>query len=96
MITLKKIQSKLRGEMAFLKTRYHVKSVAVFGSFVYGTPRMGSDIDLLIEFKKTPDLFEFLHLETYLESVLGRRVDLVRKSALRKELRGLLKEVVRI
>ena len=94
MITLTQIQKKLRVKKHFLAKRYHVSSLAVFGSFINGNPTRNSDIDILIEFKQTPDLFEFIEVESYLEKILGRRVDLVRKKALRKELVQVLSEAV--
>ena len=96
MLTLNQIQSRLRNQKRFLKFRYQVKSLAVFGSFVNGKPGKSSDVDILIDFKKTPDLFQFLEVETYLENILGRRVDLVRRSVLRKELKHVLAEAVQI
>jgi hypothetical protein len=44
-------------------------------------------VDLLVEFEEIPDLLEFIHLEQYLEGLLNRKVDLVRKSAIRPELK---------
>jgi len=96
MITLNQIRSRLKSRKRFLLKRYQVASLAVFGSFVNGKPNSQSDVDILIDFKKTPDLFEFLQIESYLEKVLGRRVDLVRKKALRKELAQVLDEAVKI
>lgn len=56
-----------------------------------------SDIDILVEFEEVPDLFRFLELERYLEGLLGLKVDLVRKKALREELKDtILSEVVNI
>ena len=47
--------------------------------------------------KEVPDLFEFLELERYLEKILRRKVDLVRKKALREGLKEIiLNEVVNI
>ena len=96
MITLQQIQLRLRGRMRFLKSRYQVESMAVFGSFANGTLRKESDVDILIDFKETPDLFDFLQVESYLENVLGRRVDLVRKQVLRKELAEVLDGAIEI
>jgi len=96
MLKLNQMQSRLRPRMSFLKSRYQVTSLAVFGSFVSGRPHKKSDVDNLIDFKKNPDLFEFLQVEAYLENILGRRVDLVRSAALRKELSWVANEAVNI
>jgi len=67
----------------------------VFGSVVKGEERKGSDIDILVEFRRTPDFFEFLRLEEYIKNLLGARVDLVTKEALNPYIgKRILEEVV--
>jgi hypothetical protein len=69
--------------------RYQVKELAVFGSAARGEVRGDSDIDLLVEF--LPDaqvsLLQHFAAERELSGLLGRRVDLVSKRALRHALR---------
>ncbi len=80
-----------------LEDRYKVKKIGVFGSFARGEQKRGSDIDILVEFHEVPDLFEFLNLERYMEKILKKKVDLVRKPVLRKELKKqILHEVVNL
>ena len=66
-----------------------IKSVALFGSYVNGTPGESSDIDVLIVFEPTAviGLFEFVGIKQNLSSVLGREVDLVTRAALSKYFR---------
>jgi len=81
----------------FLEERYKVKEIGVFGSFVRSEQKRGSDIDILVDFYEVPDLLEFLNLERHLERILRKRVDLVRKPAVRKELeKKILSEMVYI
>ncbi|MDH5202469.1 MAG: nucleotidyltransferase family protein [Nitrospirota bacterium] len=83
--------------MDILKSQYKVKEIGVFGSCVRGGQKKKSDIDILVEFKRTPDFFEFLRLEEYLEGILGTKVDLVTKGALKPYIgKHILKEVVYI
>ena len=78
-----------------LENKYKVKSMGVFGSFARGKQKKKSDIDILVEFSETPDLFEFLDLEEYLKKILGRKVDLVTKNALKPLIKDrILSEVV--
>lgn len=74
----------------------HVAELALFGSFVRGEETPDSDIDLLVELDvKTYD--NYMDLKEYLEALLGRRVDLVLKSALKPRLREpILREAVRV
>jgi len=48
-----------------------------------------------VKFSETPDIFEFIKLEEYLTQILGIKVDLVTKKALKPSLREeILKEIV--
>ncbi len=50
---------------------------SLFGSVVRGETNAKSDIDILIEFPKGKNLLDLIGLEMELESVLGKKVDLV-------------------
>lgn len=66
-----------------IEERFGVSSLALFGSLARGEARPDSDIDVLVEFRETPGLTEYMSLKFYLEDQLGRRVDLVMKKALK-------------
>lgn len=66
-----------------MESRYGVKRLGLFGSYVKGQQRKKSDIDLLVAFDRDIDLFEFIDLRDYLESQLHSKVDLVMESALK-------------
>ncbi|HXX80096.1 MAG TPA: nucleotidyltransferase family protein [Thermodesulfovibrionales bacterium] len=77
--------------------KYGVSEIGIFGSFVRGEQKKRSDIDVLVEYDEIPDLFEFINLERYLQRLLGKKIDLVRKEAIRPEIRErILREVVYI
>ena len=87
MKTLSEIKEILRKHKKELKEKYKVKSIAIFGSYARGEQKETSDIDILVEFYKTPDLIEFVDLKYYLEDILGIKVDLVTKNALHPMIR---------
>jgi predicted nucleotidyltransferase len=94
---LKEIFNTIKEHKKFLDERYKVKEIGVFGSFVSGEQKSGSDVDILVDFYEVPDLFEFINLERYLQRILKKKVDLVRKPVVRKELKEkILNEVVYI
>jgi len=73
-----------------------VQALWLFGSAAREDLRMGSDIDILVDFAAPVTLFEFARLRRYLESLLGRPVDLVTRDALKPQLREqILREAVR-
>jgi uncharacterized protein len=63
--------------------RFGVKSLALFGSVARDEAGEASDVDLLVEFRETPGLSEYMALKFWLEDLLGRPVDLVMKGALK-------------
>ena|SRR3990172_6005496 len=79
------ILAVLRAHLTELREQWGVKSIAVFGSYVTGGRRERSDLDLLVEFEEGTrmTLFRFVRLEGRLRELLGVRVDLVMKSALK-------------
>ena len=96
-VTLRSIVEKIKRRKNQLVRKYNLSEIGLFGSFVRGEQTKKSDLDVLVEFNKTPDLFKFLELEGDLEDYLKLKVDLVRKKAIRKELRShILNEVVPI
>lgn len=76
-------------ELAEICRRYAVKELALFGSAARGELRPDSDIDLLVEFQPGAKggLLRHIAAERELSALLGRKVDLVSKRALRSELR---------
>ena len=78
-----------------VRRNYRVIEIGVFGSYVRGEQKERSDIDILVSFSEIPDVFKYIELEEYLKRLLRRRVDLVRKEAIRPELKKrILKEAV--
>jgi predicted nucleotidyltransferase len=74
-----------------------VRALWVFGSHVRGGQRMRSDLDLLVEFDDPPTFLEFVRLERQLSQLLGVKVDLVMKSALKPAIgRRILEEIVSV
>jgi len=85
----------LKQELPYLKEKYKVKSIGMFGSYVRGEPKKSSDIDILVEFYDAPSLLKFIEMENYLGEALETKVDLVIKDALKPAIgRHVLEEVV--
>ena len=80
---LKKI---LRNQKPSLKAEYGVIEIGIFGSYTKGNQKKTSDVDILVEFEKTIDLFTFVHLKNHLTGLLGVDVDLVTKKALKPKI----------
>jgi hypothetical protein len=88
------ILAKLREHREDL-TRLGVKSLALFGSAARNEASAASDVDLLVEFDRPVGLFHFIDVKDYLENLLGCRVDLVTRDALKPQLEPtILREAV--
>lgn len=93
MLTAQDIENKLSEIKPYLADRFHVSSIGYFGSFAEDRQTEESDIDILVNFSVTPG-WDFFTLEEYLESIFDRKVDLVTKQALKKQLsERILKQV---
>ena len=94
-ITLEEVRSTLKSVLPDLKRHYGVETLGVFGSYARGESKRTSDLDLLVEFGQAPTMFECMRLEHHLATILGVKVDLVMKTALKPEIgRRILAEVV--
>ena len=72
-------------QLAAVCRRFQVERLAVFGSAARGEMRPDSDVDLLVEFRPEAEIgfIEYGGLMLALSELLGRKVDLVSKPALR-------------
>ena len=73
-ISKERIIRILRKELPYLKEKYGVEKIVLYGSFAKGTHKKKSDIDILVDIKK-PIGLEFVSLADRFEEILGRKVD---------------------
>ncbi len=91
---IKEILARHREE---LKEKFKVKEIGIFGSYVRGEPKGGSDLDVLVEFEEDAKLssLDVVSLEIELSDLLGVKVDLVEKKNLKPYIgKRILNEVV--
>jgi predicted nucleotidyltransferase len=97
MKNLEEIKKTLNDAKPLIKMKFNVKEIGIFGSFVRGENKRESDIDLLVEFDEPVGFFAFLDLEEYLEGILGLKVDLVSKKALKPRIgKYILEELIQV
>mgnify|MGYP006303352535 CR=1 FL=1 len=85
-VSVSRILGVLGEQKAYLRERFNVSRIGCFGSYSRGEAGVGSDLDLLVEFKQ-PIGWEFIDLKDYLEEKTGLKVDLVSRDALKPQLR---------
>lgn len=83
-MSVEEIKEKINAHRKEIKSKYMVKSIAIFGSYVRGEQNKNSDIDFVIEFdssafgKDFTGLYDnFRDLSIYLENLLGKKVDIL-------------------
>lgn len=97
MNTLEEIKQILSKNKPIFKKKFNANSMAIFGSYIRGNYKKNSDIDILVEFYKPIGFFTFMDLEEYLEKLLGIKVDLVSKKALKPRVgEQILREMITI
>ncbi|MFQ5975946.1 MAG: nucleotidyltransferase family protein [Candidatus Hydrothermarchaeales archaeon] len=72
-----------------IKEKYGVKQIGLFGSFVSGGHKSGSDIDVLVEFEEGNETFKnYMALKYFLEEGFGGDVDLVLMGSIKPMIRA--------
>ena len=72
-------------------SKYGVKKIGLFGSFVKEKQKPKSDIDIIVNFDKI-DFDNYLNLLNFLEKIFEIKIDLVIENDLKPELRYIKKE----
>lgn len=88
--------STLKEHEKFIRQRFGVKRIGIFGSFARGEEREDSDLDVLVVFEDGQKTFDnYMDLKFYLEDLFGREVDLVTEKALKPQLKDIImKDIV--
>lgn len=68
---------KIRKVIVTTLRKYGIKRAGIFGSYVRGEQKKGSDIDILIEPPRGMSLVGFVHLKYELERKLHKKIDLI-------------------
>ncbi|MEM9857115.1 MAG: nucleotidyltransferase family protein [Bacteroidota bacterium] len=88
-----KLEEIIRSAKPTLQRDYGIEKIGYFGSFARGDFDADSDIDILVSFSRKVG-WKFFDLKDYLESILGRTVDLVTERSIKKRWKeSILKQV---
>lgn len=93
MKTLQEIINILKKHKDILRSNYNIRSVKIFGSYAEGNQTEKSDIDLIVEFGKTPTLIELIHIEEELSKLLNTKVDLLTEEGISSYVKPYIREV---
>lgn len=84
MKTLDEVKSILIQNKENLYGKFKIKKIGIFGSYARDEQTLESDVDILVEFDVVPG-FEFVDLANLLEKIVGEKVDLISKGAIRPD-----------
>ena len=81
MLSQQQILTFLQVNLPKWRQKYNIETLGLFGSFARGEATDKSDIDILFQFKKTPeDVFQTKNeMREFLEQKFHRKVDLANK-----------------
>ncbi|HEY9770017.1 MAG TPA: nucleotidyltransferase family protein [Coleofasciculaceae cyanobacterium] len=97
MKSLEEITQLLQVNQKYLRERFRVSQMQVFGSYARGEQTINSDVDILIRYDRPPTLWMLGELRDYLTEVLGVRVDIVTEKGLKPRIRErVLAEAVKV
>ena len=97
MSSLEQVRSSMLVMKPYLMNKYNIESLYIFGSYAREEQTDISDVDILVDFNKVPDLLTFIELEEYLSEQLHNKVDLVPKRKLKAQLKNqILKEAIAV
>jgi hypothetical protein len=92
-LTDKEIIKILRKQTDILR-KYGVKKIGLFGSYVRGEQKEGSDIDFLVEFEE-PSFDNFMDLAFYLEELFHKKIELITSGSLSPYIQPYVEKEVR-
>lgn len=71
---------------------FGIKLLGIFGSVARDEAKPDSDVDILVEFEGSVTFDRYMDVKFYLEDLLGRRVDLVSRRALKPVIRAIVEQ----
>lgn len=87
--TLTEILATLRQNKNILSSKFGVRNLAVFGSYVRDEQKERSDVDLLVDLETGYKTFDnYMELRFFLEDQLQKKIDLAIKESIREELKA--------
>ncbi len=92
---LKKITKVLVSLKEQIRKEYKAEIVGIFGSYVRGDEKEGSDLDILVNFLEGATLLHLAGLGNFLEEKLSLKVDILPVDTIKEEIKDyILKEAI--
>jgi hypothetical protein len=87
------VRSELNDLLPFIKDKYKVKKIGLFGSYSTGNPHEDSDIDLLVEFEEV-SFDNYMGLYFFMKDHFQKEIDLLTPTGMNKRFKPYIMEQV--
>lgn len=91
MLDRDEILRRLQNRREEMQTRFSVRRIGLFGSYLIGVETEKSDIDLIVELSE-PTFDHYMDLKFYLEDLFKRPVDLVLSDTIKPRLKPVIQK----
>ncbi len=91
MLGREEILQRLQEHQEEMGTRFSVRRIGLFGSYLRGNENEKSDIDLIVELSE-PTFDHYMDLKFYLEALFERPVDLVLSDTIKPRLKPVIQK----
>lgn len=96
-LDIQRLLESKREEILRIAESHGASNLRIFGSAARGEAGPESDVDFLVDFERGTSLMDHAALLVDLETLLGRRVDVVTESGLKERIRSrVLMEAIRL
>lgn len=91
------IRNIINSHKDMFEKKYQVENFLLFGSYAKDLQTPESDIDLLVNFIKPIDMFDFIDLQEYLSNLFHKKIDLGTVNGLKSFVKNsILKETIKL
>lgn len=93
--SIDEIRNIINSHKDLFEQKYQVENFLLFGSYAKDLQTPESDIDLLVNFIKPIDMFDFINLQEYLSNLFHKKIDLGTVNGLKSFVKNsILKETI--
>lgn len=85
MYSTNQIINILSNQKKKLEKKYPISEMALFGSYARGDFNENSDIDILVDFNKRIDGFDYIRIAHELEDAFEHKIDLVSRKGIKTQ-----------
>ncbi len=79
--------SSIKEKIIPILKKHHINNASIVGSYATEEQTENSDIDIIVEIDQQISLLSFARIKIELEEILGKKVDLIERTAIKPRLK---------